>query len=277
MTPMEAAVARRKSVPPSTLDELRRNLERLKLHAMLEALDEALEQAQTLEQGYASFMAGLVEKQVLAAADAAGRNRIKAARFPRTNTFDTFDWTFQKGLNVQLVKDLMNLDFIPQGRPVLLLGKPGTGKSHISIAYGHLAALAGYNVRYFSCSKLLGDLYATLADGTTERFVARLARVHLLIVDDLRDIPSKPEYASLLYEVVDARYGRRSTMLSSNLSVKQWGKALGNPTLTASLVDRLMQGAHVINIKRGRSYRAHGPDAPPDDQRPCGLPSDDEA
>jgi DNA replication protein DnaC len=267
---------RRKDRPPTTLDELRRNLERLKLYAMLQGLDEALEQAQTLQQGYATFLAGLVQQQVLAVADASAQRRITLAKFPETKTFDTFDWTFQKGLNIQLVKDLMNLDFIRQARPILLLGKPGTGKSHLSVAYGHLAALAGYNVRFFTAAKLLMELYASLADSTTDRLVARLARAHLLIIDDLRHLPPKAEYASLLYDVIDARYGRRSTILSSNLSVKQWGKALGNPTLTASLVDRLMERGHVINIKRGRSYRTHGPDAPPEDDRPSDLVDPDE-
>jgi DNA replication protein DnaC len=262
---------RSKDIPPTTLDELRRDLERLKLHAMLAALDDALEQAQTLQQGYASFLAGLVQRQVLAVADTAALRRIKAAGFPETKTFDTFDWTFQKGLNVQLVKDLMSLDFILKGRPVLLLGKPGTGKSHLSIAYGHLAALSGYSVSYFTASRLLLALYASLADASTDRLVARLGRLNLLIIDDLRDLPPRPEYASLLYDVIDTRYGRRSTIVSSNLSVERWGAALGNPTLTASLVDRLMERGHVINIKRGRSYRTHGPDAPPVDDRPVGL------
>jgi DNA replication protein DnaC len=262
---------RTKDLPPTTLDELRRDLVRLKLHAMLAALDAALEQAQTLQQGYASFLFGLVQRQVLAESDSAAQRRIKAAAFPQTKTFDTFDWTFQKGLNVQLVKDLMNLDFIRTGRPVLLLGKPGTGKTHLAIAYGHLAALAGYTVRYFPASKLLLSLYACLADASTDRLVARLARLHLLIIDDLRDLPPRAEYASLLYDVIDARYQRRSTIVSSNLSVEQWGAALGNPSLTASLVDRLMERGHVINIKRGRSYRTHGPDAPPEDQRPAAL------
>ncbi len=260
-----------KEIPPTTLDELRRNLEMLKLTAMLETLDDALEQAQTLQQGYATFLAGLIQNQVLAVNDAAAMRRIKAAKFPETKTFDTFDWTFQKGLNVALVKDLMSLDFIKQARPVLLLGKPGTGKTHISIAFGYLAALAGFNVRYYPVSKLLAELYASLADNTTDRFVARLARINLLVLDDLRDMPPKEEYASLLYEVIDARNGKNATVLSSNLNVKQWGKALGNRILTASLVDRLMERGHVINIKRGRSYRTHGPDAPPDDQRPSDL------
>lgn len=238
---------------------------------MLGVLDEALEQAQTLQQGYAAFLAGLVSKQVLAMTEASAERRIAAAKFSKTRTFDGFDWTFQAGLNVQLVKDLMNLDFVRQARPLLLLGRPGTGKSHISIAYGHLAALSGYNVRFYDAKKLLGELYATLADGTTDRFIARLARPHLLIIDDIRLMPAKPEHASLLYDVVDARHGRASTIVSSNLSIKRWGAALGNPTLTASLVDRLMERSHIINIRRGRSYRLHGPEAPPAEDRPTDL------
>ena len=259
---------RRRDIPPSVSDELRRNLHKLGMKAMLEHLDEAIEQAATLEQGYVAFLAGLVEKEVLARAGAAAERRQKAAKFPWDRSFADFDWTFQKGLNVQLVKDLMNLDFIRQGRPVLLLGRPGTGKTHLSIAYGTLAAQRGYRVRFYSAARLLSELYASLADNSTERLVKRLARLDLLIIDDLRDIPARPEYATLLFDLVEARHLKKSTMVSSNLSVRQWGKVLGNPALTASMVDRLMERAHVINIRKGRSYRTHGPEAAPEDDRP---------
>lgn len=265
-----------RKLPPTALDELRRNLEQLKLQAMLEALDESLEQAQTLQQGYATFLAALLEKEVLARADAAAARRIKAAAFPSVKTFDTFNFSFQPGLNVQFAKDLMSLDFVRQGRPVLLLGRPGTGKTHLSIAYGHLAALSGYRVGFYACSRLLELLYASLADASTDRLIKRLASLELLILDDLRAVVPRAEYASLLYEVIDARYGRKSTMLSSNLSVAAWGKALGDKTLTASIVDRLMERAFVLNIKRGRSYRSEGPDAPPPGEQPDGLELADE-
>ena len=267
---------REREIPPTTLDELRRNLERMKLRVMLAGLDQALEQAATLTQGYVTFLAGLVGTEVLAHAEAAAASRLKAANFEEVRTFDTFDWTFQPGLNVQLVKDLMNLQFIRHARPVLILGKPGTGKTHLSLAYGHLACLAGYSVRFFTATKLLGLLYAALADATVDRLVARLAKIDLLIVDDLRHLPPRPEYASLFFDLVDARHGRKSTILSSNLSVDAWGKVLGNPTLTAPLVDRLMNRAHVINVKRGRSWRTQGPDATPVDDRPAGIESTDE-
>ncbi len=265
-----------KEVPPTTLDELCKNLEKLKLRTMIEHLNDALEQAATLEQGYISFLAGLIEKEVLARADTAASRRLKVARFPQIKTFDTFDWTFQRYLNVQLVKDLMGLDFVRQGRPVLVLGKPGTGKTHMSISYGVLAAQRGYTVRFYKAPKLLAELYASLADDTTEKLIARLARLDLLIIDDLRHVPTRSEYATLLFDLIEARHQKTATIVSSNLSVKQWGKVLGNPALTASLVDRLMERAHVINIRRGRSYRTEGPDAPPENDRPAELQTADE-
>ncbi len=268
-------MAKDKTMPPTTLDELRANLEGLKLRAMLDALDDAVEAANTLKQGYVTFLANLVEKEILARTSSAADRRCNAAGFPAIRTFDTFDWTFQPFLNVQLVKDLMNLQFVTTGRTVLILGKPGTGKSHMSIAYGVLAAMRGHTVRFYKATKLLAELYATLADGSTDRFIAKLARIDLLIIDDLRDpSPPRSEYASLMFDLVEARYRRKATILSSNLAIKDWGKVLGNVPLTAAIVDRLMDGAHVINIRRGKSYRSEGPEAPPVDDRPTGLVPD---
>ena len=99
---------REREIPPTTLDELRRNLERLKLHPMLAGLDLALEQAATLEQGYVTFLAGLVGTEVLAQSERAAASRLKAANFEKVRTFDTFDWTFQSGLNIALVNALVN-------------------------------------------------------------------------------------------------------------------------------------------------------------------------
>ncbi len=270
-------MAKDKTIPPTTLDELKENLGALKLEAMLAALDGAVEDANSLKQGYVTFLANLIGKEILARTDVAAERRCKAAGFPEFKTFDGFDWMFQTQLNVQLVKDLMNLQFIKTGRCVLLLGRPGTGKSHISTGYGVLAAMRGYTVRFYKATKLLTDLYATLADGSTDRFIGRLARVDLLIVDDLRDAsPARPEYANLFFDLIEARYRRRATILSSNLPISAWGKVLGNVPLTAAIVDRLMDGAQVINIRRGKSYRSEGPEAPPAEDRPVGPPGTDE-
>ncbi len=258
-----------KRVPENTLDELKRNLTLLRMHTALARLDEAIESANRLEQGYVSFLAQLVSHEVLARADSATNRRVKAAGFPQIKTFETFNWTFQKTLNIHQVKDLMHLAFVPEARPILLLGKPGTGKTHLSIAFGVLACRAGFRVRFLSVSRLLKELYATLADATTEPFISQLAKHDLLILDELRDVtPIRSEHASLMFDLVCALYERKSLILSSNLDVKQWGRVLGNPVLTTGLVDRLMHRAHVINIRKGISYRAEGPDAPPESERP---------
>lgn len=261
-------MTRRKERPPTPQDELRRDLASLKLDTMLAHLDSALEDAATLEQGYSTFLAGLVGREVLARAEAGAARRIDAAKFPMTRTFDTFDWTFQPGLNVAHIKELQLLRFVEQGRSVLLLGKPGTGKTHLSIAFGVLAAHRGYTVRFYTAPALLSELLASLADNTTDRLIKRLARVDVLIIDDLRPVPQRAEYASLLFDLIEARYLRRPTILSSNVSVEKWGEILGNPALTAAMVDRLMEKAHVINIRKGRSYRTEGPDASPEQPTP---------
>ncbi len=127
-------MAKDKPMPPTTLDELKANLAALKLNAMLEALDGAIEDANTLKCGYVTFLASLVRTELIVRTESAAERRVKAAGFPEIKTFDTFDWTFQPHLNVQLVKDLQNLQFVARGRCVLILGKPGTGKSHIGTA-----------------------------------------------------------------------------------------------------------------------------------------------
>lgn len=268
-------MASSKTLPPTTLDELRQNLETLKLRAMLEALDDAVEEASALKQGYVTFLANIVAKEMLARTDTAADRRCKAAGFPEIKTFDGFNWTFQPHLNVQLVKDLMNLQFIEKGRSLLIMGRPGAGKSHLSIAYGVLAAMRGYSVRFYKASKLLVELYATLADGSTDRFITRLARIDLLIIDDLRSVsPRHPEYAGLLLDLVEARYQRKAIILSSNLGFPEWCDVLGSAPLTTAIIDRLMHGATVINIRKGKSYRMDGPDAPPETDRPKGLRND---
>jgi len=255
-------MSERRVLPPSALEQLHRDLEALKLPAMNAVLEQMLETAQKTGQGYITFLAELVKAELLARGESSATRRLKAAGFPMTRTFDSFDWTFQAGLNVALARDLMSLHFVEQGRPVLLLGRPGVGKTHLMLAYGHLAALRGYRVRYFNASRLLEQLRAALADASLDALLRKLSRLDLLLIDDLRDLPARLEYASLLFDLIDSRHLKRSVMLSSNLSINDWGKALGNPTLVAALVDRLMERAYILNIRRGRSYRLEGPDAP---------------
>jgi DNA replication protein DnaC len=244
------------------LEKVKQDLRSLRLSDMAEALDAILEEAETGKQGYLAFLARMVSQQVEARAVRSLERRIKKACFSKHMTFETFDWNFQPALNVEYVKDLAELGFIANRQPVLILGKTGTGKTHLATAFGIRACEAGYKVEFYKLQALLNKLYATMADDTTDDFIAKLARLDLLIIDAVGYIRSKPEYPSMLLDVVSACQHRVSLIVTSNISFQEWGQAIGNPSITNAIVDRLFDRACLINIHPGRSYRTQGPHAP---------------
>ena len=160
------------------------------------------------------------------------------------------------------IKDLQELGFIVNRQPLLILGKTGTGKTHIATALGIKACEAGFKVQFHKLQQLLAMLYATLADDTTDEIIAKLTRQDLLIIDHFNYIRTKKEYPSLLLDLVSACHDRLALIVTTSISFEEWGDALGNPSITHAIVDRLFHRAGVINIRPGRSYRTEGPHAP---------------
>jgi DNA replication protein DnaC len=249
-------------VAADKLAELKGYLHELKLDPIADRLDELLERADKQKLGRIELLLELVRDEAIRRHDRAVELRIQAAGFPEMKTFDTFDWGFQPELNVPQIKDLAQLRFIEEARPIVVLGKPGTGKTHLAISFGVRACQSGYRVRFYKAKDLFKALYATLADDTTERFLGRLTRHPLLIIDELAYFKGRPEHAYLFFDLLQARYEKAATILTSNLRISEWGDVLGDVKLTAALVDRLMHRAHLVNIKNGRSYRSEGPEGP---------------
>ena len=241
---------------------IKQNLRLLRLKDMAEALEPALQKAQMEKPGYLQFLAQLLDIQIHARQTRSLKRRIHNADFPKNMSFDNFDWNFQPGLPVELLKDLKTLSFIHNPHPVLILGKTGVGKTHIATALGVEACKAGLKVKFFKLQKLLSTLYATLADDTTDDLIHRLARMDLLIIDHIGHIRTKTEYPSLLFDLICACQERTPVIVTSGISLQEWSSALGNPTITNDIVDRLFHRASVINIRPGRSYRSQGPHAP---------------
>ena len=243
-------------------EKLKQDLRRLHLTDMAQALDSVLKEAECEKEGYLVFLEKLLSKQIQARAERGLKRRIKKAHFPRPMSFETFDWNFQPSLNVEYVKDLAQLGFIANAQPLLILGKSGCGKSHLATAFGIRACEHGYKCEFYKLQTLLNTLYATLADDTTEEKIAELTRLDLLIIDKVGYIRTKPEYPSLLLDLVSSCQHRTSLIITSNISFQEWGQAIGNPSITSAIVDRLFDRACIINIHPGRSYRTEGPYAP---------------
>jgi DNA replication protein DnaC len=183
--------------------------------------------------------------------------RLEDAHFLDRPSLETFDFTFQPSLDKKLVLDLAQLAWVDRHEDLVLVGKAGVGKSHLAKALCLIACKAERRVLYTTCADMMLDLHASLADNSLRQKLKRYTSPELLLIDDLGYDPLEQEdarEAQLLHKVLEARHGRTSTIVTSNLDVDEWAKYLGHPHLTVALLDKLLFRAVAIKID-GPSYR----------------------
>ena len=243
------------------LARLRRHVEFLGLTHTLADLDDRLAWATRERPGATALLEHVLGLEAAHKLEQRIARRIDKSGLVEKKTLEAFEWAFQPKLDKALALELARLDFVRRHDDLVITGKSGTGKSHLLKAFAMRACEQGIGMRYARCVDLLDDLHAGLADGTYARRLKGWARPELLIIDDvglgqIKKRGDEPTAAHTLYNLLDRRHERVSTAVTSNIALSDWGRYLGDATLTAAILDRLAMHAIRIDID-GPSYRQH--------------------
>ena len=233
---------------------LRVAMNRLHLSGMAASLDARLQEAAGHQLSHAEFLEMVLQDELLVRGQRQVQRRTRAAGFREPRTLDEFDFAFNPSIKRKQVFDPAAGHYLREHRDVLLIGPPGTGKSHLAQALGHHAIKGGAAVLYRSIFDVVRDFLHDEAMNQQERVMERYLRADLLIVDDMgmKQLPKRSgEY---LFEIIMRRHQVRSTIMTSNRPLEDWGKLIGDVPAAAAILDRFLQDAEVIAIT-GRSYR----------------------
>ncbi|HYA69158.1 MAG TPA: IS21-like element helper ATPase IstB [Acidimicrobiales bacterium] len=233
--------------------QLEQTLRALHLSGMLETIEARLAQASAGELGHVEFLQVLCEDEI-ARREAAGiARRVRQAHFEQSCAIEDFDFSYNPKTPTTQIRDLATLRFLESGESVIIHGPVGVGKTMIAQCLGHQACRRGYSVTFTKTSRLLADLAGGHADRTWEARLRRWARPALLILDDFAMRELTPAQSDDLYELVTER-GGKSIVVTANRAAKDWYPLFPNPVVAESILDRLVNTAHHVEMS-GRSYR----------------------
>jgi DNA replication protein DnaC len=200
------------------------------------------------------FLLQLCELELLDREKRSAVRRLKDAQFPNTKTLDDFDFAAQPSLNRVRIGELMRGEYLDRRECVILVGNPGTGKTHVATALGIAACGQGKKVRFWKVTELITTLMEVREARQLMRMKKQLARLDLLILDELGYVPTSKLGAELLFDVISTAYERNSILVTTNLPFEQWTEVLGSERLTGATLDRLTHRCHILEAT-GESYR----------------------
>jgi DNA replication protein DnaC len=225
-------------------------LRSLRLTGMAEALERQLTQPATHEElGFEERLGLLIDAEATARENRRIERGLRAARLRYRASVHEIDYRHPRGLKKAQMASLINGDWLHKHQGLLITGKTGTGKSWLACALGDHACRQGFTVRYFRASRLFKALEIGRGDGSYAKQLATLARTDLLVIDDFGVEPLSARSRNDLLELMEDRYGERSVLITSQLPVKSWHKAIGDPTLADAILDRIVHNAHRLELE----------------------------
>ena len=235
-------------------EEVEQLLKNLKLRRILEVYDQQLRAAEKQEASYSEFVAGLLRAQWHARQEGALEWRIRRATLPERLSLETFPFARQPGVNRKQIRAFAELEFIAKAENIVFIGPTGVGKTGLASGLLLKALENGYRCSFIRAQDLFDEMYASLADRSTRQLLKRLARLDVLQIDEFGYVNLKPEQSNIFFKLMEERYHRHSTIITTNLDYDEWHNFLGQKPMVDALLSRLRHYCHTIRIN-GPSLR----------------------
>ncbi len=241
----------------SNYNKLLNNLETLKLEKIRSFLPNYLEEINNAEIPFTDALLNLTEKELAFRTERASKIQIKVSAFPFEKTLADFDFDFQPTINKTVILDLEGLRFIENKENILFFGASGVGKTHLAVSLGIAAAKKRHITYFISCHDLILQLNKAHSENRLEAKLKHYSKYKVLIIDEIGFLPIDKQGANLLFQLINKRYEKKSTIITTNQPFSRWGKVFSDVTLANAILDRLIHHSTIIKIT-GPSYRLKG-------------------